>query len=191
MGLLEPTGGRIRVDGKAIDAENQNHWRQRIAHVPQHIYLSDSSITENIALGVAPDRIDRDRVHQAARQAQIAEFIESHRQGYDTRVGECGVQLSGGQRQRIGIARALYKKADVLVFDEASSALDTETETAVMKAVSQLDPDLTLFIIAHRVQTLRECDLILRLEDGRLVASGSYEKVIDMAPADDTVAATH
>jgi len=93
-------------------------------------------------------------------------------------VGERGVQLSGGQRQRIGIARALYKDADVLVFDEASSALDTETETAVMQAVSQLDPDLTLFIIAHRVQTLRECDLILRLEDGHLVSSGSYEEVI-------------
>ena len=182
MGLLEPTGGRIRVDGNAIDAENQNHWRQRIAHVPQHIYLSDASITENIALGVSPDRIDQDRVHQAACQAQIAEFIESHRQGYDTRVGERGVQLSGGQRQRIGIARALYKDADVLVFDEASSALDTETETAVMQAVSQLDPNLTLFIIAHRVQTLRECDLILRLEDGHLVSAGSYEEVIGAQP---------
>ena len=182
MGLLEPTGGRIRVDGKAIDAENQNYWRQRIAHVPQHIYLSDASITENIALGVSPERIDMDRVRRAAHQAQIAEFIESHRQGYDTRVGERGVQLSGGQRQRIGIARALYKEADVLVFDEASSALDTETETAVMQAVSQLDPNLTLFIIAHRVQTLRECDLILRLEDGHLVSAGSYEEVIGAQP---------
>ena len=177
MGLLEPTGGRIRVDGKAIDAENQNHWRQRIAHVPQHIYLSDASITENIALGVSPDRIDQDRVHQAARQAQIAEFIESHRQGYETRVGERGVQLSGGQRQRIGIARALYKDADVLVFDEASSALDTETETAVMHAVGQLDPNLTLFIIAHRLQTLRGCDLVVRLGEGRVYQAGSFEGI--------------
>ena len=178
MGLLEPTGGRIRVDGNAIDAENQNCWRQRIAHVPQHIYLSDSSITENIALGVRPDRIDRDRVHQAARQAQIAEFIESHRQGYDTRVGERGVQLSGGQRQRIGIARALYKKAEVLVFDEASSALDTETETAVMEAVNQLGSNLTILIIAHRVKTLEYCDLVVRIEGGLIAASGSYAGVI-------------
>ena len=179
MGLLEPTGGQIRVDGNAIDAANQNQWRQRIAHVPQHIYLSDSSITENIALGVRLDRIDRDRVHQAARQAQIAEFIESHRQGYETRVGERGVQLSGGQRQRIGIARALYKKADVLVFDEASSALDTETESAVMQAVRHLDFDVTLFLIAHRVQTLRGCDLIIRLEGGSVHEVGGFESVIE------------
>ena len=179
MGLLQPTRGRILVDGAAIAAENQHQWRQRIAHVPQHIYLSDSSITENIALGVRPDRIDSERVHRAARQAQIADFIESGRNGYDTRVGERGVQLSGGQRQRIGIARALYKSADVLVFDEASSALDTDTETAVMEAVDNLDPNLTLFIIAHRVQTLRKCDLIIRLEGGRVVATGSYEEVIE------------
>lgn len=188
MGLLEPTGGEIRIDGKAIDAESRSQWRQRIAHVPQHIYLSDASITENIALGIAPEAIDQERVRRAANRAQIADFIESHRQGYDTRVGERGVQLSGGQRQRIGIARALYKNADVLVFDEASSALDTETETAVMQAVDRLDPNLTLFIIAHRVQTLRACDLILRLEEGHLVASGSYEKVINASPAGDTAA---
>ena len=179
MGLLEPTDGRIRVDGNPIVAENQNNWHQRIAHVPQHIYLADASIKENIALGVRADRIDMNRVHRAARQAQIAEFIESHRQGYDARVGERGVQISGGQRQRIGIARALYKDADVLIFDEASSALDTETESAVMQAVSELDLNLTLFIIAHRVQTLRECDLILRLENGRLASAGSYQEVIE------------
>ena len=190
MGLLEPTVGQIHVDGQPIDTANRDNWRKRIAHVPQHIYLSDASITENIALGISPERIDSQRVRQAAQQAQIAGFIESHRQGYDTRVGERGVQLSGGQRQRIGIARALYKNADVLVFDEASSALDTETETAVMQAVDRLDPNLTLFIIAHRVQTLRVCDLILRLEEGRLVASGSYEEVINASPAGGTAAST-
>ncbi|NBB78306.1 MAG: ATP-binding cassette domain-containing protein [Verrucomicrobia bacterium] len=178
MGLLEPTSGRILVDGTPIDPENRDRWRKRIAHVPQHIYLSDASITENIALGIGPEKINANYVHRAAQQAQIAEFIESHRQGYDTRVGERGVQLSGGQRQRIGIARALYKDADVLVFDEASSALDTDTETAVMHAVEQLDPNLTLFIIAHRVQTLRKCDLILRLEDGQVIATGSYKGVV-------------
>ena len=190
MGLLEPTAGQICVDGWSVSGENRALWRQRIAHVPQHIYLADASITENIALGIAPEKIDMHRVRHAARQAQIADFIESHRQGYDTRVGERGVQLSGGQRQRIGIARALYKAADVLVFDEASSALDVATETAVMHAVSQLDPDLTLFIIAHRVQTLRECDLILRLEDGRLADSGSYDQVIETTLVGDPAAAT-
>ena len=184
MGLLQPTAGQVSVDGQVISAARMAPWQAHIAHVPQHIYLSDSSIAENIALGQRADRIDMERVRQAARKAQIADFIESHRQGYETRVGERGVQLSGGQRQRIGIARALYKSmADVFVFDEASSALDSETETAVMESVAQLDPDLTVFIIAHRVQTLRECDLVLRLENGRLVAQGSYKEVIeDVAP---------
>jgi len=179
MGLLQPTEGQLCVDGTAINGRNRPDWQRQIAHVPQHIYLSDASIAENIALGVDPDAIDRERVCRAARQAQIADFIESGRNGYDTRVGERGVQLSGGQRQRIGIARALYKSADVLVFDEASSALDTDTETAVMEAVDHLEPNLTLFIIAHRVQTLRNCDLIIRLEGGRVVATGSYEEVIE------------
>ncbi|TQE98381.1 MAG: ABC transporter ATP-binding protein [Spiribacter salinus] len=178
MGLLDPTSGKIEIDGQPIDQESRAAWQARISHVPQHIYLSDATIAENIALGIAPNAIDHERVRRAARQAQIAEFIENHRQGYETRVGERGIQLSGGQRQRIGIARALYKDADVLVFDEASSALDTKTESAVMDAVGQLDPDLTVFIIAHRVQTLRECDLVIRLEEGRVVSTGSYSEVV-------------
>ena len=178
MGLLEPTKGRILIDGTPIDETNRTAWQHHISHVPQHIYLSDASITENIALGSQAEAIDHDRVRRAASRAQIADFIESHRQGYDTRVGERGVQLSGGQRQRIGIARALYRDADVLVFDEASSALDTETETAVMNAVNQLDADLTVFIIAHRVQTLRECDLIIQLDNGQVVSTGTYEEII-------------
>ena len=179
MGLLRPTAGQLLVDGQVVDESRVPAWQAHIAHVPQHIYLSDSSIAENIALGESSEQIDMERVRQAARQAQIADFIETHRQGYDTRVGERGVQLSGGQRQRVGIARALYKStADVLVFDEASSALDMATEAAVMEAVNQLDPNLTVFIIAHRVQTLRECDLILKLDEGRLVAQGSYDEVV-------------
>ncbi|MBB1472241.1 ABC transporter ATP-binding protein [Luteimonas sp. MC1782] len=181
MGLLDPSHGRFLVDGASIDGSNRNAWRDHIAHVPQHIYLSDTSIAENIALGIAPDSIDHVRLHEAARQAQIADFIEAHRQGYDAKVGERGVQLSGGQRQRIGIARALYKQADVLVFDEASSALDTGTEAAVMEAVGQLGPELTVIIIAHRVQTLRVCDLVLRLDEGRVVSAGSYEDVIEQS----------
>lgn len=178
MGLLEPTEGQILIDGKAINASNRREWQRHISHVPQHIYLSDASIAENIALGVPPSAIDHERVRRAARQAQIAEFIETNRQGYNTGVGERGIQLSGGQRQRIGIARALYKEADVLVFDEASSALDMKTETSVMNAIGQLDAELTVLIIAHRVQTLRECDLVLRLENGRLLAQGSYQDII-------------
>jgi len=190
MGLLEPTQGKLSVDGVEIDAGNRRDWQRHIAHVPQHIYLSDASMAENIALGVRPEDIDYERVHRAAQQAQLAEFIESGRKGYETRVGERGVQLSGGQRQRIGIARALYKSADVLVFDEASSALDTDTETAVMKAVDNLDSELTLFIIAHRVQTLRICDVIMRLEHGRVAAFGSYEEVIgdETAPSVESAA---
>lgn len=178
MGLLEPTKGRILLDGVPINGENRTAWQRHISHVPQHIFLSDASIAQNIALGVKREAIDHDRVRRAARRAQIASFIESHPQGYNARVGERGVQLSGGQRQRIGIARALYRDADVLIFDEASSALDTETETAVMKSVNALDPDLTVFIIAHRVQTLQECDLIVQLDDGRIVSTGTYDEVI-------------
>lgn len=179
MALLTPTAGEIRVDGVLVQSHNRIHWQRHIAHVPQHIYLSDASIAENIALGVSLDRIDMNRVRRAARQAQIADFIESSRQGYNTRVGERGVQLSGGQRQRIGIARALYKQADVLVFDEASSALDVVTESSVMDAVNQLDPELTLFIVAHRVQTLSQCTMIIRLEGGKLVACSTYGDIIN------------
>ena len=172
MGLLEPSSGQLWVDGQVIGADKMAAWRAHIAHVPQHIYLADSSIAENIAFGEKPDQINIERVRHAAWQAQIADFIESHREGYKTRVGERGVQLSGGQRQRIGIARALYKSnCDVLVFDEASSALDVSTESAVMNSLSQLDKNLTVFIVTHRVQTLRQCDLILKLECGKLVVN--------------------
>jgi len=179
MGLLEPSYGQFLVDGEPIRDSALRSWQSHIAHVPQHIYLTDSSIAENIALGEQPERIDMERVREAARQAQIAGFVESQRQGYKTRVGERGVQLSGGQRQRIGIARALYKLADVLVFDEASSALDMATETEVMKALDQLDHNLTVFIIAHRVQTLQNCDHLIKMEKGRVVSSGTYDQVVD------------
>jgi ABC-type multidrug transport system fused ATPase/permease subunit len=187
MGLLEPVEGRMTVDGVSVDGSNRRAWQQRIAHVPQFIYLADASIAENIAFGVAREDIDMERVREAAQRAQIAAFIEARDEAYESRVGERGIQLSGGQRQRIGIARALYKKADVLVFDEATSALDTQTETAVMEAISLLDSDLTVFIIAHRVQTLRECDLIVRLDQGRLVSKGSYQEVIEAEPVSTTI----
>jgi ABC-type multidrug transport system fused ATPase/permease subunit len=183
LGLLKPTQGCVLVDGVELNSANHQAWQSRIAHVPQHIYLSDTSVAENIALGHDFSEIDWDLVNRAAQQAQIAEFIEGLEQGYGTKVGERGIRLSGGQRQRIGIARALYKAADVLVFDEASSALDMETEQAVMGAVNGLDPQLTIVMIAHRVQTLAGCDVLLRLDKGRLVAMGSYREVIHEEPS--------
>ncbi|SFZ85941.1 ABC transporter transmembrane region [Devosia enhydra] len=164
MGLLEPTSGQIRVDDIPLDRNTMGRWQARIAHVPQAIYLSDSSIAENIAFGVPLAEIDRPRLREAARKAAIAEFIEALPQGYETFVGERGVRLSGGQRQRIGIARALYRKADVLVFDEATSALDTETEAAVMKAIERFDDELTILIIAHRASTLYFCNNVVSFE---------------------------
>ena len=149
-----------------------------IAHVPQSIFLSDTSIAENIAFGVTMNEIDFMRVKQAAKQANIDKYIDNLPEGYNTYVGERGVQLSGGQRQRIGIARALYKQANVIVFDEATSALDDETETSVMEAINSLNKELTVLIIAHRLSTLKGCDLIYKLDQGVIVESGAYEKII-------------
>jgi ATP-binding cassette, subfamily B, bacterial PglK len=164
MGLLEPSSGRITVDGIDLDQRNLRSWQGNIAHVPQAIYLADTSLAENIAFGVPREKLDMNRVKEAARQAHIADFIESSPQGYQALVGERGIRLSGGQRQRIGIARALYKKATVLVFDEATSALDHETERAVMEAIESLSADLTIFIIAHRLTTLKNCTKIINLD---------------------------
>jgi ATP-binding cassette subfamily B protein len=179
MLLLEPTHGNIIVDNHIISGEYLREWQRTIAHVPQNIYLADTTLAENIAFGVPPDEIDLARVRQAASQAQIAEFIESRPQGYHAFVGERGIRLSGGQRQRIGIARALYKQATVLVFDEATSALDNATEKTVMDAINNLNRDLTLFIIAHRLTTVQHCDTIVQLERGRIVAQGTYEQLLE------------
>lgn len=173
MGLLKPIAGELLVDGQPIDAVNVRAWQQAIAHVPQYIFLADTTLAENIAFGVPRELINLERVHDAARRAQIAAFIESNPQGYDQVIGERGVRLSGGQRQRIGIARALYKRASVLVFDEATSALDTATEHAVMESIEALDRELTILIIAHRLTTVRNCDMILELAHGRLVAANT------------------
>jgi ATP-binding cassette, subfamily B, bacterial PglK len=170
LGLLEPSEGEIRIDGEALTAANRPAWQKNIAHVPQFIYLTDASVAENIAFGIRRRDIDMARVRHAAEQAELAEVVAALPQGYETRVGERGIQLSGGQRQRIGIARALYKQASVLVFDEATSALDTDTETAVMEAIDRLDRSLTILIVAHRLSTLEGCDFVLRLDAGRLAA---------------------
>jgi len=179
MGLLEPTKGAIEVDGIPVTMSNRSSWQKHIAHVPQSIFLSDASIEENIALGVPKGNIDKERVRQAAGQAQIADIIESWPKQYETVVGERGVRLSGGQRQRIGIARALYKQADVIIFDEATSALDSQTEEAVMQAIEKLHEELTVLIIAHRLTTLKNCHRIVELENGKIKQQGSYLCVIN------------
>jgi len=178
MGLLKPTEGQLIIDGVAINNANAHAWHAHIAHVPQTVFLADSSIAENIAFGCPKNKIDLERVKKAANQAQIFEVIESWPEKYDTFVGERGVRLSGGQRQRIGIARALYKDADVLIFDEATSALDTETETAVMQTIDELSNEFTILIIAHRLSTLRSCDQIVELNNGNISTIGSYESLI-------------
>jgi ATP-binding cassette, subfamily B, bacterial PglK len=183
MGLLRPTEGVIAVDGEALSRSRIRAWQRAIAHVPQTIYLADATLAENIALGVPRDKIDLERVKNAARRAHIAELIESRPLGYDEVVGERGVRLSGGQRQRIGIARALYKEASVLVLDEATSALDNVTERSVMEAIEGLDRGLTILVIAHRLTTVRRCDFIVQIERGRVLAQGTYDALLEGSPS--------
>jgi len=178
MGLLEPTQGLFQIDDQLLTGANNRSWQAHIAHVPQAIFLSDCTIAENIAFGIPKAQIDHKRVLLAARQAQIAEIIETWPKKYNTYVGERGIRLSGGQRQRIGIARALYKQADVIIFDEATSALDNETEKAVMEAIEGLGDNLTILIIAHRLTTLKNCTQIVELGDRSIKRIGSYQEVI-------------
>ena len=156
-----------------------NLWQQCIAHVPQSIFLSDSSVESNIAYGISPSKIDRSRLLLSAKQAFIHDFIESMPNGYQTPVGERGISLSGGQRQRIGIARALYKQKQLLVLDEATSALDNRTEQFVMNSIKQLSSKVTMFVIAHRLSTIKHCDRIIVLDEGKIQGVGSYDYLID------------
>ena len=158
---------------------NRRSWQASIAHVPQAVYLSDASIEENIAFGSGTDHVDKALVIEAAAKAQLSDFISSLPAGFNTLVGERGVRLSGGQRQRIGLARALYKRAAVLVLDEATSALDAGTEQAVMQAIDSLGESVTVLMVAHRVTSLRNCDRIVELNAGKIGRSGSYEEIIE------------
>jgi ABC-type multidrug transport system fused ATPase/permease subunit len=179
MGLLQPGEGAVLVDGEPVTGTRGRSWQRIIAHVPQSIYLADTTVAQNIAFGIVPSEISMERVHAAAQCAQLADFIEGRPEGYETVVGERGVRLSGGQRQRIGIARALYKRASVLVFDEATSALDNATEQSVMRAIDGLGRDLTIILIAHRLTTVRHCDTIIELEHGRVVAQAPYAELLE------------
>ena len=182
MGLLEPTHGIMSVDGLDIHdlqhPERLSSWRAVISHVPQNIYMSDSSVAENIAFGVPLEEIDYNRVKYSAKQAQISSFIEDMPNGYETFVGEQGVRLSGGQRQRIGIARALYKQSKILIFDEATSALDTSTEKSVISALNDLNDNLTIVMVAHRLSTLLNCDRVIRLEQGIVLDDGHPDRFL-------------
>jgi ABC-type multidrug transport system fused ATPase/permease subunit len=165
LGLLQPQAGALRVDGKPIDNNNVAAWQRAIGYVPQHIYLADATVAENIAFGVSPDAIDINAVEQAARTAQIHDFIVNElKEGYDTPIGDRGIRLSGGQRQRIGIARALYRDPPVLLMDEATSALDAQTERAFNEAVGRLSGKKTIVVIAHKETSLEACDRIVTVE---------------------------
>ena len=186
MGLLQPNMGLIEIDDQPITLGNHRAWQAHIAHVPQAIFLADSTIEENIAFGVPSHQIDKERVRQAAHQAQISSIIETWPNQYQTFVGERGIRLSGGQRQRIGIARALYKQADVIIFDEATSALDNETEQAVIQAIEGLGENLTVLIIAHRLTTLKNCTQIVELGNGGIKRAGSYQNIVNQARQNET-----
>ena len=176
LGLLEPTQGAITVDGTVVTQERLRAWQQNLGYVPQEIFLTDTSVAENIALGIPLAQIDHKQVEHCARLAQVHDFImQDLAEQYATLVGERGVRLSGGQRQRIGIARALYHNPEVLVFDEATSALDTATEQAVMSAIDTLANQKTIILIAHRLSTVKNCDQIVLLEEGKIQAVGEFD----------------
>ncbi len=182
LGLQRPQSGRITVDGLALDDDLLPRWRRAVAFVPQSVFLFDSTIAENIAFGIEPEKIDLGRVRSAAELAQIADFIEGLPDGYRTRVGERGSRLSGGQRQRLGIARALYRRPSVMILDEPTSALDGITETDLAKALEGLKGQLTLIVIAHRASTVRLGDRVVVLERGRVLDAGRYRDLLSRNP---------
>ena len=176
MGLLEPREGSLEIDGITINRKNRTAWQNRIAHVPQMIFLADTTVAENIAFGVPKEFIDMDRVRFAASQALLDDVIKKFPNGFYQTVGERGVQLSGGQRQRVAIARALYKQSDLLILDEATSALDGETEKSVMEVVNSLGANYTIFIIAHRMETLENVDQLIKISLGEINFASEVRK---------------
>jgi ATP-binding cassette, subfamily B, bacterial PglK len=177
LGLLVPDSGEIKVDGVSVN-ENLRSWQNLIGYIPQSIFLTDDTIERNIAFGVTDDKIDRQRLHQAIQAAQLTELMKDLPDGLDTIVGERGVRLSGGQRQRVGIARALYHEREILVLDEATAALDNETESLVTEAIKSLSGKKTTIIIAHRLSTIEHCDRVYMLEKGQIIKSGNYHDVV-------------
>jgi ABC-type multidrug transport system fused ATPase/permease subunit len=181
LGLLEPLKGSLEVDQEILTKKNLRSWQRSIGYVPQHIYLSDDTVTANIAFGVEHEDIDQEAVEKASKIANLHEFVlDELPKQYQTKIGERGVRLSGGQRQRIGIARALYHDPKVLVLDEATSSLDSKTERIVMNEVNNLRKDMTIIIIAHRLDTVRKCDKIFLLEKGKLKQQGTFDELINL-----------
>jgi ATP-binding cassette subfamily B protein len=178
LGLLVPQTGTVSIDGVLLDDSNRNNWRSTQAYVPQQICLIDATVAENIAFGVPTPEIDQARMRQAAQMAKIDEIIEGLPSKYQERVGERGVRLSGGQRQRIGVARALYRDAALLVLDEATSALDGLIEEELVTTIEALRGGRTIILIAHRLNTVRRCDLLFEFENGQIAASGTYRQLL-------------
>jgi ATP-binding cassette, subfamily B, bacterial PglK len=178
LGLLEPQKGTLEVDGKVITKQNTRAWQRSLGYVPQHIFLSDDTIMANIAFGVEPKEINQEMIKKVSKIANLHQFvIDELPKQYQTIIGERGVRLSGGQRQRIGIARALYHNPKVLILDEATSALDNQTEQAVMEAINNLNKKITIIIIAHRLNTVKNCDIIYKLDKGQLISQGTYNEI--------------
>jgi ATP-binding cassette, subfamily B, bacterial PglK len=178
LGLLEPAAGEVRVDDTLLTQDNITQWRSKLGYVPQHIFICDDTLTNNIAFGIPNKDIDHGAVERAARIANLHDFIETLPAGYSTIVGERGVRMSGGQRQRIGIARALYHDPDLLVMDEATSALDGVTENAVMQAIRGLAHKKTIILVAHRLSTLQDCDDVFLFASGRIEISGTHAELL-------------
>jgi len=181
LGLLEPQEGEILVDDKNI-FEHISAWQQNIGYIPQFIYLSDDTLRRNIAFGLPDSKIVEEKVQKAVELAQLGEMVMRLPEGLDTVVGERGTRLSGGQRQRVGIARALYNNPQVLVMDEATSALDNVTEQLIIEAIEALKGERTVIMIAHRLTTVMNCDVIFFMEDGKVVDQGSYKVLIQTNP---------
>ena len=180
LGLLDIQKGTLEIDGTVISKQNIRSWQRSVGYVPQQIYLSDDTIEANIAFGVKPNDISSERIYKVSKIANLHEFIVNDLpKKYKTTIGERGVRLSGGQRQRIGIARALYHNPDVLILDEATNALDNQTEKAVMDAVNKLSNNVTIILIAHRLNTVKNCDIIYRIDKGNIVSQGTAKDLFD------------
>lgn len=177
MALLLPKSGEMFIDSQKINESNAYKWQKNISHVPQNIYIADATIKENIALGFPIESIDANLIKNVIKQAQLSDLVSRLSHGLDTNIGERGIKLSGGERQRIGIARALYRKPRLIIFDEATSALDSVTENSVMSAINKLSSDLTILIVAHRIGTLKNCDQIIELKDGKIFKKYNYAQL--------------
>ena len=177
LGLLEAQKGILEIDGTVITKKNVRSWQRSIGYVPQHIYLTDNSFAANIAFGVDYKDINQEAVIKASKIANLHNFINDLPEQYHTTIGERGVRLSGGQRQRIGIARALYHNPEVLILDEATSALDNQTEQVVMEAINNLGKSVTTILIAHRLETVKNCDIIFKFDNGQLINQGPFNEL--------------